>query len=81
MQNLCISGPTKKNTNEVPLWYSDALKVMLLPEKISIFLPKTAIFAPTICTFGHFGANVGFAGSPGVLLVDWLLVVGRGLLL
>ena len=31
--------------------------------------------------FGHSRLNIGLAGSFDVLLVGWLLVVGRGLLL
>ena len=38
-----------------------------------------SFFWPKIAFFGHFGP--GFAGSFGALLVDWLVVVARGLYL
>ena len=43
------------------------------------FSSKKKDFLPKIGIFVHFGP--GLAGSFGVLLVDWLVVVARGLFL
>ena len=43
------------------------------------FKPKNDQIWPEIGIFVHFGP--GFAGSFGALLVDWLVVVARGLYL
>ena len=61
------------NANEVLRWIP---KVLPLP-----ILSKNGHFCQKICTFGHFEANLGLAGSFGSLLVGWLLVLARGLLL
>ena len=63
----------------MPQWFSDLWvpELLLPPNIIRMFGPKTPIFSKNMLSWAH----IGLAGSFGALLVGWLVVVVRGLYL